>query len=532
MEQLKIYIQKILSEKSTIDWLIVHSISKYDNRIDGIDFSFVDGKERLDEPFKTCQGYISLEKNDVVIDFNKIIVELSDYFKGNLIALANLFIIATRASYKGEEKEIILKIFKEKAGQSLCIEIFAKLIDSLNSGYYKDNRYNNNQFKSTDEWLNIFRSAQYTHSISDPLVESLFLMRDKHGNSLNYDLFKNMKPFMRAVLICQYGFIFEISDNGLREVYENQYELSFLSAYLINIHSSEVPNWLSQELVEKFVNDWKNIGRQVFVHIFGLSPRNKNQNEIFENLRNLMHEILHDKLSKDSEEIKKLISIFEFPKDFIALANWFSLKQINTTSITEVNKIAILGQFIQELQRISKKLPTFFASEHSSDPWSSFQFGEEKYQITYAYLLYFLLFATDKDRKLLKNVFYEIKPLFYGGFKACRLATQFTELMLLIGLSAIHLNNIDDEGWNLIKKYLVIIEDTVLIPYIHIAERNNEIWDTNRKKEMYQYQAGLFLISDYLEKIYKSNIKEYYKDFFQIIEEVKVAKWKYKNMLS
>ncbi|MDR2083749.1 MAG: hypothetical protein LBP67_01985 [Bacteroidales bacterium] len=532
MEQLKTYIQRILSEKSTIDWLIVHTVSKHGNIIDGLEFSFVDEQERLDEPFKTCQGYISLKRDDAIKKFNELIVELSDYFKENLITLANLFIIATRTCYKGEDKKTILKNFKQKTGQSLCNKIFAKLIDSLNSDYYKDNHFNKNQFKSTDEWIEIFRSAQYAHSISDPLVESLFLVQDKQGYNLNYNLLKNMKPFMRAVLIEQYGFILEISNRGLRAIYENQYELSFLSAYLINIHSSEVPNWLSQELVEKFITKhWGSIGKQVFVHVFGLSYRNKNQNEVIESLGNLIHEVLYDRLSKDSEESKKLINTFEFPKDFIALFYWFDLKHVDTNSITEINKTTILGRFIQELQRINNELPTFFASEHSSDPWVSFQFGEQKYQITFAYLLWFLLYATCEDNKQLKKIFYKIKPLFYGGFRACRLATQFTELMLLIGLSAIHLNDIDKNGWSSIKKYLAIIEETVLIPYIHIAERNSEIWDINNKIEMPQYQAGLYLVNDFLYRIRNSEINEHYKDFIATIDDIKIAKWKYDNVL-
>jgi hypothetical protein len=530
MEQLKIILQKILSEKTTIDWLIVHEISKQNIKVDGIEFSFVDGKERLDEPFKTCQGYISLKNDSAIKGFDKIVAELSDYFKDNLTALSNLFIINTRTSYKGEDKEIILKHFKKKIRQICCAEIFANLIDSLNTEYYKDTRFKSkNNFTSLNEWLEIFQSAQYTHSISDPLLDCLFLVREEHCSSINYDLFQDMKPLMRAVLIEQYGFTIEMSDTKLKEIHNNQYELSFLSAYLID--ESQVPNWVSQELISIFINNhWKNIGEQFFIHIFGLSYKNKNQNELNSHLADLMHNILSNKILNDSAGARELIKMLEFPKDFIALFYWFHSKQIEINTIPDAIRVLVLEQFIGELQRIRKVLPAYFASEHSTDPFSSFQLNEQKYQMALAYLLWFLLFASNEHRKQLKNIFYEFKPLFYGGFRAYHLAMQFAELMLLIGLSVIHLNELDTAEWDAIKKYLSIIEETILIPYIHLAERNSEIWDMNSKKELHQYQAGLYLINEYLCQIRSSGINKHYLELFSKIDEIKVAEWRYENI--
>src|SRR5690606_24117002 len=119
--------------------MVVHDISKSKIEFEGVEFSFVDGKERYNEPFKTNQGYISLNKPSVVSDFQRIANELLEEFKSNPIALANLFIIFTRASYKGEDKETLLKIFKKQLGKDVCTNIFNLLISSLNNEYYKDN---------------------------------------------------------------------------------------------------------------------------------------------------------------------------------------------------------------------------------------------------------------------------------------------------------------------------------------------------------------------------------------------------------
>ena len=90
MEKLKASINDILSKKSTIDWLIVHEISKLNPNVEDLEFSFVDGKERINEPFKTSQGYIYLKTHVSVTKFEKILVELCESIKANSFFFANL----------------------------------------------------------------------------------------------------------------------------------------------------------------------------------------------------------------------------------------------------------------------------------------------------------------------------------------------------------------------------------------------------------------------------------------------------------
>lgn len=528
MEKFKTIIQKVISSKSTIDWMIVHDISKSKIEIEGVEFSFVDGKERYNEPFKTNQGYISLNTPSAVSEFEKIANELLEEFKSSPIALANLFILFTRASYKGEDKETFLKNFKKQLGKDVCTNIFNLLITSLNNEYYKDN-YSIKKPLNTNDWLDILRSTQYMHGISDPLINCLQLVRSERNRKLDFDLLEKMKPLLRAVLVGQYGFDLDISKSKLKTLYESGEELIFLSACLIDDSEPDktAPDWLTETLIERILEThWNTIGRHIFVHVFGLSFRNKNNNKLYDRLKDLSNEVLLKHLKTDDAETVKWISKFEFPNDFIALFGWLSSKKIDLSEIHNSNKVAITNQFVSELQRIAKTIHNHLASESSNDPFTSFQLHEGKYQNALAYVLLFLLSATDTNRKDIENVCHEFKTLFYGGFRATYLATRFTELMLLIGLSANNLNGLDEPENSSLKKYLKVISDTILIPYIHLKERDDEVWNPESKREVLQFNAGSHLIINTFTNIRKNEIGKQYDDFFKVINEVKTAEWK------
>lgn len=527
MEQLKAVIQKIIPQNTEVHWMIIHEISKVKIEIEGIEFSFVDGKERRDHPFNTSQGYISLTTPNAISEFSKIVNELSEEFKSSPIALANLFIVITRASYNGEEKETLIKDFKNKIGKDYCIDIFNTLLASLNREYYKHS-YSKKEPSTTNDWLAILNSSQYMHNISDPLINCLQLMMIERNCEIDFDLLEKMNPLLRAVLIGQYNFELIISKSKLEQLYGRVEELTFLSAYLIDAVAPDriPPDWLTETLVKRFLANWDIIGKEIFVHIYGLSFRNKKQNKLYKRLENLISIILTEKIQSENDEILKWISKLEFSNDFIALFGWLSLKELDCNKIPNPNRETITNQFISELQRIVELIPVYLASENSEDPFASFQLYEGKYQTTLAYILLFLLFATDKNRKDIRNVCHQFKPLFYGGYRAVYLATRFTEIMILIGLSGNSIHGFDEEESSSLEQYLKIIADTILIPYIHLAERDDEIWDPKSENKAAQYNAGKYLVTTYMRNIRNSEIREHYNDFFKIINEVAIAEWK------
>jgi hypothetical protein len=532
MENLKTAIINVISSKSSIDWLIVHDISKSYAKINDVEFSFVDGNERQDEPFNTNQGYISLKKDTSIKAFEEISVQLVERFKSEPIALANLFIVFTRTSYTGEDKQTLIKKYKRILGADVCKTVFALLIKSLNVEYYKHYYSSHKKPITLNQWLDLFRSAQYTHGFSDPILSCLQLVRIERNLSIEFEHIEGMAPLLRSVLISFYGCELVIPDAKFKDLINKEDELTFLSAYLLDEtgRDAKVPDWLSQHLVELFIDKhWNKIGKDFFVHVFGLSYRNKNQNDLYKKLEEYADMVLSRKLYSESQETKIWIRQLEFPEHFIALFSCFSDTKTNYNSIPISNVQTILEQFIEELKRITKKLPEYLASENSADPFISYYLSEPKYVKTLAYLLLLLLRANDSNRKELSNACHEFKALFYGHFRACALAIYFTELLILIGLSGRYLTGIEEGEFVALRKYLIIISDTVLIPYVHLIERDDEVWNPESKKELFHHSAGGYMVREALTEIRKHEIFSHYQEFFKNIEDVKVAEWSYER---
>lgn len=536
METFKISINEILSQKSTIDWLIVHEISISNPNVEDVEFSSVDGKESINEPFKISQGYICLKTHVSITKFERILVELCESVKADSFFFANLYIIITRISYEAEDQaeNILIKKIKDKLGEEVCTSIFNLLINSLNIEYYKHNHISQKEPTTIDDWLALFQSAQYLSYLpNDPVISCLQLIKRERSNKLDFELIQRMKPLIRsAVLMGWHNFELEVTDEKIKSLCVQEEELIFLSAILLNysLPDKNPPDWLSESFIEISIEKyWNSTGKQLFVNVFGLSYRNRHQNELYKRLEELIHQILFKKLKSEQPETTAWINTLEFKDDFIALFSWFSTKEIKYEDIPSRNRASILNKFIQQLKEISDNFPDYLVPENNNDPFSSFQLHEKKYRRTLAHLLILLIDAPESDRKKIKAICFQIKFLFYGGYRACLFATRFTELLLLIGLSASNLENLEVNHFTSIQNYLKIIADTILIPYIHLVEREEDIWNPKSEKQMFEFHAGRDLILEALSKIYNSEKRTYYQDFFNIIDEVKVANWPYER---
>lgn len=519
MQQLKSIIQEVLLSKKTVDWLIMHDIAKHNQLpIAGIKFSLVDGKEQCDKPFATRQGYISI-KEESFTNFMQIINELAIVNQDDTLLLSNLYLVITRYDGFGEELIILQNAFKECIGSEKCRLVFERLIESLNIEYFKDaNTFHKNKPDTLSEWLRLFHSAEYVHNLSDPLLDSLYLVKEI-GNEINYELLIAMNPFLRAVLIGKYGFILQISEDELKKEYDNNYELSFVVACLLNM--TQVPLWLSQEMINICIeNHWEKIGRQMFNYIFGINHRNRSDNELYYKLEELLHHTIIEKMNTNENNFKEWIKVLKFPHDFIALSSWLTYQKDTWEKISNEVKPCFIQQFIHELKRIVKLLPEYFNSENHDDPFSMFQLREEKYKEMLAHVFIFLLSAGDDDLKSIRKVCYEFKPLFYGGYKAVSLAKNFTTILLLIGLPGIHYFEVNDNDCKIIKSYIKNMAQTILIPYIHIMERETLIWEDD--VQMFKSDADSCLINEYLNSIQHTKIKQMYQDVFDILQNTKV----------
>lgn len=522
---------KILETSSHIDWFIVHKLSK--EKYDNIKFSFVDGKERYDNPFKTNLGYISFKEETFLKEYYTIIKDLIHKLIDNKFALANIYIAITRTSFKKEDENILEKLFVKEVSKEQIKNIYALLAKSLNENYYSNLPNKTNNYKTLNGWLGIFNSSQYLHDTSETLFSILFLAKVDSFKKIEYEKIKGFNPLIRARLISWYGTSIEIGgDELIKLITDNLEEASFFAALLIE--NSSLPDWIDEKTLDIFIiKYWNSIGKDLFLHLFGISYRNKGKD--FSKLKLIIHSILFNRIKSENEFNENWFNSLDFPNDFIALFSWLHQNKITLENIDNKNKKLIASSLLSSLNSIADNFPKYIASENDYFPFKSHQLNEGKYQTSLSYILLFITTLNKADFKIIKkdlnSLAFKIRPQYYGGYRSQYLAKNFTEILLLIILSAINISNISEHIITNIKHLLKILNETILIPYIHLAEREEEIWNKETEKSNFQYKIGEYLINDYLKRIMnnENGVNECFKDLFELFDNVKVAEWIYER---
>jgi len=525
-------IADLLFKLNKVNWFIVHDLSKAGLVENEIQFTFVDGKERFDEPFGTNLGYISINEPKSYNEFCEEILNLADVLKDNPVALANIFIILLRLSTNSTGNDI-LERFKSQIDATTCVKVYDLLVDSLNLSYFSHRNLKQYKYDTLRDWLEVLNGAQYHHGFSDPVTSILILVKDGNGTSLDFAIIRKMAPLLRAHLIGFFGYNIAINNKDLFDIIlTDEKEAAFFAGYIIEEKGSNrsAVEWLSENIVRVFIEMyWNNIGKDFFFHVFGLSFRNKGKNQLYKDLESDIHQILLEKFQSADLGKYQNINTFKYPHDFIALYNWFSVMKIKPSSISEINTSTIVEQFLNQLESIVENVPEYLAKEKYSDPFESYSLSEGKFLTALAFQLLFLLCNREEDIKRLKDICFKFKPLFYGGFQSTSIASHFAETILIMLLSTHLIHDLNEGHFNKLKKLLSVAEETILIPYIHLAERDEEIWNPETEKQVFSFNAGKYLVNDYLKKILNSELKEHYASLFSLFDDVKIAKWPYER---
>ncbi len=138
--------------------------------------------------------------------------------------------------------------------------------------------------------------------------------------------------------------------------------------------------------------------------------------------------------------------------------------------------------------------------------------------------------------KVLKNILYNIKPLFYSGHEANRIASTLTDTLLVFVTSVGSLTGLSDLAYNNLKEILELIANLILYPYIRHSEGNEDIWNYDRmylddKRKNYQNKE-LYLINHQLRIIKESSddkLLATFQSFFNIWRSNSSVKWPWYN---
>lgn len=520
-----------INNHQVIDWFIVRALSELFEGTNDLYFSLHDNRRTHDLPFRRHQGYLCVEETlntAFIMAFSQI---LNDVLEQPL-SLANLYILYTRVS-GGEEAfiEELTGLFTNMA-QSKREQIFLTLADSLNQHYFAHTTLARETPKTVQDWLNLFRAAQGFDHISDPVIRLIRLIEPKKRQYVPYTWVLHLKPVVRAPLMGWYHFQLDCPSDELITIISNDAsEAAYVGAVLMNEMgpTSITPDWLNQYIIAIFVKQcWSNVGKAVFMHIYGLSYRNKNENPLFKTLEALFHKMLLELIQSSKSEDDVWLTDFDLPDTYIAFFNWITVNQIKFSEIPRSKGNLLIQTFINQLAAIAAKPEVYFTG-NSSDPWKSYALTEMKYLNTISYLLLYLLDTPAEQLKEMTKVFFNFKPLYFGEYTATYFANRFTEFILLILTAINNLHDLTEEMLQNLDGLLKGLADSVLIPYIHLTERESEIWDLHTNRQPMAHNASKYLINDALKSIRQGHYADHYKNIFDLFDAVKVTEWPYER---
>src|SRR6202012_4629330 len=98
---------------------------------------------------------------------------------------------------------------------------------------------------------------------------------------------------------------------------------------------------------------WLTAGKDLFVHTYGISYRNKNESPLFKLMETELHTVISELLAVEDETSEFWIKNFDFPDSYIAFFNWQVKCGVKLGEVPDGKRLLITGCFIKALKQIT-----------------------------------------------------------------------------------------------------------------------------------------------------------------------------------
>lgn len=510
-----------------VNWSVVWELLKDFDALSGFEVSRHDNRGDR-SPFEKGAAYLNIKEEQEEI-FRELFKDLLSSVAGNIIGLSNCFIIYWSLSGREEFVKAVFQDYMESVNEN-CIAVYNELIQSLNTQYYEHHHYQKlNSIIGVEKWLDVFRSAQYFMPFHDPVIAVTKLIRPIGSKKIGYKYILPMKPILRAVIVEWYHFDIDVEKEEILQTIQGSLnEASFWAAILLDdmAPDAQAPDWLDAEILNALtITYWPEVGSRIFLHTFGPSYRNKNKNPLYAfmkvELKQIFIEIINNSKMSGWE------NAIEFPNGFIAFFGW--VREHGTEHISDAVEAILREKFISELERICRDSDAL-VDKSNKDRFSSYNYGDVDYQNTFPYFLWLLLGSDEAQMKRIEHSMFDIKPFFYGGFTSMHFAKSYVEFVLLTLTSITQLSNLDEAQGQRLVRIIKIVCNSVMVPYSHLVERDNEIWDPLKDGEISFYSLSVALLNMRFQSIQNSPYHAFFIPLFDCINSVKVAQWPFERI--
>ncbi|MDP3114742.1 MAG: hypothetical protein Q8M98_08195 [Candidatus Cloacimonadaceae bacterium] len=539
MDNLYRVLSEYLANNTMLKWDIIIELASQKPISNNISFSIHD-KVTYRYPFDYNLGYICLEdENDeselVLKNYSDILLALTDNFIDNHIALGNIFILILRSSYRGDYKSEMVNMFVDRIGNDRSNSIFLILINSLSEVLYKQNTNIDKNPKTVDEWSRLFRSTAYldSHALSYNSIIMLVSQKMK----LDFRWVPKIPPVILAILIDFYGLEIHLNKDDIKELDTlSEKEIAFIIAYVIeNLYHPEALEWFNFEVADSLLlTHWNHGGKKLINRII-LEKTKPQSNNPHSNLSPIYLDFINAFANHlTSDNISKWLTGLEFPEDYITISSLvLEITKVDGDKC-DLNLIPLPIRSIfcnSTFDAISKPeilIQKLIINKNSTTVFNFFTL-DSVYQNLLTVLCYLLLKDDSISRKKLQGLCFDYKQYFYCGYDASRVAAEFVEFFLLVLLSIVRITGLEDKDLERWKDIVSTITDTVLYPYIAVAEEEEYIWNPEYEFNMNYITLPKYFINLYLCKLFESTYSTVAEHIHSKLSEYKTAVWPYER---
>lgn len=539
MDNLYGVLSEYLDNNTMLKWNIIIDLASQIPISNIISFS-IHNKVDYRYPFDYDLGYICLEEGNnesesVLTYYSDTLLALTDRFIDNHIALCNIFIIILRSSSRSDYKSEMVNMFVNKIGNDRSKSIFLTLIDSLSEELYKQNNNIKQNPKNVDEWCRLFRMATYLDSHALSYNSIIMLVSQKIR--LDFRCVPKIPPIIRAILIDFYGLEIHLNQDDIKELDTlSENEISFIVAYIIeNLYHPEALEWFNPEVADSLMLTHWNYGGKKLVSRIILEKTKQQSKKPQSNLSPIYKDLINSFSNHLTDaNISLWFTGLEFPEDCITISILIleTIKvdgdEYNLSLIPENIRSIFCNSIFQSLIKPETLIRKLITDENSTTVFNFFTL-DSVYQNFLTVLCYLLLKDDSISKKKLKDLCFKYRKYFYCDYDTLRVAEEFVEFVLLVLLSIIQINGLEDKDLEKWKDLVSMVTDTVLYPYIVNAEEEEYIWNPEYELNMNYTTLPKYYINLYLRELFKSSYSVIAKDLFSKISEYKTAVWPYER---
>lgn len=469
-------------------WMIVRQLHEAFADDPRLNFCLFDDWRDGRLPFDRHQGYVKLTTacND---SMERIIRELCNEAEKDIWAVANLWIFINRIDGTDDESNGYQTLFRSLVPYGKRHKAFNKIVESVRKDAYRYVPDRNDMPTTIRGWQ---RFTMYAHSQETDFAYSIAsLIVDDNEIGLQ-DLFK-LPPYVIGALVGFRGYRLQLTAEEALTITDNA-QVAFLAERMLNGGlNAPLADWMTSELVHQLMADRaETVGLDLLQQAWFYNPQQTefSQRELL--IRKMTRQVVTDILSSDNNQTESWIEALDL-MDHLPLILQFMSQDTGCISDEVKKKIgrAIPDKLQVEIARFS----TALTQEHCPIRLSGTKMNTPTAPAVGRMAAETILLVWPETEKLWTKILYAVKELYLGGWHACRFATGFTEMLLIIILHADIKDNKDE------KRLLQLIEkinQTILTPYVHLTERTEAIWDDEFNPSPYSEDIGKILINNRL----------------------------------